>query len=163
MNASRIRRLRTGDSEEVDLLRRRGRVFRQSVQREIELQHIHPWVSKDVECAILNIARDELPQIAFLHVPRGSNPRRLRMGGLRRNMRVKAASGGGHHVDRDMALSEFGACGLGALRDLGDQAGAGRSGVRAAGGERVRPIVRTSSSARRNSFSIAPPKPALVV
>ena len=80
---------------------RRALAGRKLVEREIEQQYIDARLAQDTEQAILDIVADKLPHAIFGQVAGLGNSRDLEVGGLRRDVRVEAAAGRGHQIDRD--------------------------------------------------------------
>ena len=135
---------------------------RRAIQRQVERQHVDARLAEEAEGAALDVLVDELAHAIFRHVARLRDARHLEQRGLRRDVRIEAAAGRGHQIDRDRRRRVLLLQLVDVALDPLDQRLVGRAEIRAAGigrvvgrgdglGRIVRDRARSSPTAGRGS------------
>ena len=70
----------------------------QPVQRQVELQHVHPGLTQEAQGAALGVLGDQPANVVDVQPARRGDPAGLQFGVLRRDVRVQAATAGGDGV-----------------------------------------------------------------
>ena len=76
-------------------------LFLESVQREIQRQHIDPEFPQNAELAAFGVLCNKLPNERFIQVPRLRDAAYLIFSRCRTYVRVQSAAGGRDQVDRN--------------------------------------------------------------
>src|SRR4029077_15972719 len=79
--------------------RRLRRFVAQGVEREDELQYVHPGFSQESELAALGMFRDHAADVLFIHTTWPRPARELKCCGRRGDVRIQAGARGGHQID----------------------------------------------------------------
>lgn len=88
------------------------------VQREVELQHVHPRLAEKAELRAFGELIDEVDHFFDRQLALGGDPRGLVLRGGGREVRVRAAAAGGEEFVRGVWTELFSALGDG-LREVG--------------------------------------------
>src|SRR5215470_14470327 len=85
----------------------RALTSRHAVERQVEFEYVDARLAEETDESVARVVSDKLPDAILSQIAGLCNPRDLKQGRFRRDMRIKPAAGRGHEIGRNLRRRIF--------------------------------------------------------